>query len=296
MGLFYWETDAGSAGWVEVQSLRTKKGGSRCTAAVATMLETADSLSNGNGKPGCQYWDMEGQRWATIPVCKNADMFWDPVCQFWQAPPSCFTGTASILLMDGSTKLAMDVQVGDRLAATDGGPAATATTHTTVIGRCVQSARSWRLIKIDGLLISAVHRIVCNGQWVEPLLYPGAEAVDVDDEALYNFVVEGSLPIAVNDICVSTIGTYCEGSHDFQWPTHALWGSQKIVDILRQHPSWPEIYFGEQDNLIAVLKDPKFAEEYLVTEPENAHDLLRKHGWILAPAGEKARRLGSPEQ
>ena len=76
-----------SAGWVEVQSLRTKKGGSRCTAAVATILETADSLSNGNCKPGCQYWDLEGQMWAIIPVCKNADMFWDLVCQFWQPPP-----------------------------------------------------------------------------------------------------------------------------------------------------------------------------------------------------------------
>lgn len=114
------------------------------------------------------------------------------------------------------------MQVGDSLAATGDSPAATAMTKTTVIGRCVQSARSWKLIKVDDLLISAVHRIVCDGQWIEPPYYPGAQVVDVDDEALYNFVVEGCLPIVVNGICVSTLWTYCEGSHNFQWPTHAL--------------------------------------------------------------------------
>jgi hypothetical protein len=193
----------------------------------------------------------------------------------------CYTGTASILLMDGSTKFAKDVQIGDKLAARHG-PTAAVMTHTTVIGRHVQSARSWKLIKIGDLMISSMHRIVFNGQWIEPSFHPAAEVVCVHDEALYNFVVDGCLLIQVNDILVSTVGTYCEGSHDFQWPTHELWGSRHIIDILRQHPGWPEIYFHRQDNLIDVLKNPSFAAEYLATKPEHAHALLRKHGWSLA--------------
>jgi hypothetical protein len=58
----------------------------------------------------------------------------------------------------------------------------------------------------------------------------------------------------------------------------------------------PEIHFTEQDNLIAVLKDPKFAEEYLMTKPKDAHGLLRKHGWTLALVSERVRQLGSSEQ
>ena len=193
----------------------------------------------------------------------------------------CYTGTASILLVDGSTKLAKDVQIGDKLAARHGPTAAAVMTHTTVIGRHIQSARSWKLIKIGDLMISSMHRIVYNGQWIEPSFHPAAEVVCVHDQALYNFVVDGSLLIQVNHILVSTVGTYCEGSHDFQWPTHELWGSCHIIDILRQHPGWPEIYFHRQDNLIDVLKDPIFAAEYLATKPEHAYALLRKHGWSL---------------
>jgi len=193
----------------------------------------------------------------------------------------CYTGTASILLVDGSTKLAKDVQIGDKLAARHG-PTAAVMTQTTVIGRHVQSARSWKLIKIGDLMISSAHRIVFNGHWIEPSFHPAAEVVCVHDKALYNFVVDGCLLIQVNGILVSTVGTYCEGSHDFQWPTHELWGSRHIIDILRYHPGWPEIYFNRQDNLIDVLKDPIFAAEYLATKPEHAHALLRKHGWSLA--------------
>eukprot|EP01047_Picozoa_sp_COSAG01_P023536 COSAG01_NODE_1427_length_10336_cov_12.761207_3_plen_994_part_00 len=274
MGICVWDTDDGSCGWVEICSLRTQRGGRRCTAAVTAIPQEAEIYDFGG-----KYWDLEAQKWADIPPSPFDEEhgFWDRVCQCWQAPPSCYTGTASILLMDGTTKLAKDVQVGDTLLARSIG---TMDHATTVMARLTQSAQPRKLIKIGDLMISAVHRIVYDGQWIEPPFHPGAEVV-VTEEVLYNFVVDGCLPIVANNICVSTIGTYCEGSHDFQWPTHALWGSQKIVDILRQHMSWPEIHFGKQDNLIAVLKDSKFAEEYLVASPKHAHDLLRKYGWSL---------------
>ena len=81
-GLVCWETDAGTAGWIGVHGLRTKNGGHRCTAAVTTIHKAADSLPDTNCESGCQYWDLEGQRWARIPARTTADVFWDPVCQF----------------------------------------------------------------------------------------------------------------------------------------------------------------------------------------------------------------------
>jgi hypothetical protein len=225
-GCAFWSDDDGSSSWVDVDSLRTKTEGHRCTGVVT------------EAPPDDSYWDTEAQRWASIPPSPSKQSWWDPVELCWQHITLCFTGAASVLLMDGTTKLAQDVQVGDMLATKH----TTDTDHvcaTTVTARLIQPTQPRLLIQIGELKISAVHRIVHDGQWIEPPLYPGAKVV-LADEALFNFVVEGCLPIVVNDICVSTVGTHCEGSHDFQWPTHALWGSRNVVDILRQHPSWCE--------------------------------------------------------
>ena len=189
----------------------------------------------------------------------------------------CFNPEAAVVMGDGTTKLAKDVILGDILATPDG----TTRVQGTLVQARARGARS--LIKIGTLIISSMHRIMHNGVWIEPAFYPGAKTIH-SNTALHNFVVEGQCSIFVNGIVASTIGQYCKGSHDFQWPTHALWGSSKIVQILEQHPSWPAIQLGPNDNFLSTLKEQNFAIEYLQCLPvgQNAcWKLLEKHGWLM---------------
>ena len=100
---------------------------------------------------------------------------------------------------------------------------------------------------------------------------------------LHNFIVAGSVSIVVCDVVVSTIGTYCPGSHDFQWPTHELWGGHHIVDLFAQREDWPDIRLGGGNSFLATVKNPEFARRY-VDESDGtigtARRLLREHGWV----------------
>ena len=100
---------------------------------------------------------------------------------------------------------------------------------------------------------------------------------------LHNFIVAGSVPIVVCDVVVSTIGTYCPGSHEVQWPTHELWGGHHIVDLFAQREDWPDIRLGGGNSFLATVKNPEFARRY-VDESDGtigtARRLLREHGWV----------------
>jgi tetratricopeptide (TPR) repeat protein len=235
-------------------------------------------IGEGDGK----YWNCADQRWTEAPR-PTKGMFWDPLCCAWKSATTCFNGEAMVLLADGRTKMASEVTIGDKLAV--GSPKTCHHAygqHATVIARLVQAQGMRKMVKIGGLLISPMHRIVFDGQWVEPILYPGARIV-AEETILYNFFVGDRSPIVVEGITASTIGTHCEGSHDFQWPTHAVWGSAAIVDIFKHHPDWPNIQLGAHDTFLNAVKDPGFASEYLAKTPrgpEGVHCLLSKHGWI----------------
>ena len=191
----------------------------------------------------------------------------------------CFNGDAAVTLADGTRKAARAVTVGDLLATVQYGA------HTgsgRVLGRCVQVAAHGKRIKIGELLLSLKHRIMHEGVWMEPHFHPAASVV-ADDGALYNFVVEDRLPILVEDVVASTIGTHCEGSHHDMWPTHRLWGSEKIVSLFRLHPQWPDIHLDDSDNFLSVLKNAAFAEQCCDADRDHYAQLLATHGWNQSP-------------
>eukprot|EP01050_Picozoa_sp_SAG11_P013989 SAG11_NODE_1677_length_4475_cov_3.568327_2_plen_283_part_00 len=210
---------------------------------------------------------------------------------------SCYNGGAAVMMADGTTKCADQIVIGDRLLVGSkwSTPASLARSvadgslelaTTVVLARTVQPANGrQKLVKLpeSGMLISAMHRIMSpEGLWIEPAFYQGARHV-CQETALYNFVVDGQLPIVVDGIVVSTLGTYCHGSHDSQWPTHELWGSPKIGELLREHPHWPNIRFEQGDNTLAVLKDEAFARKYVADgTPSNARQLLLSHHWQVS--------------
>merc|ERR1712232_139751 len=169
----------------------------------------------------------------------------------------CFNPEAVVQMYNGSPKMAKDVQVGDKVKTSDGG-CAEVEAHT------IQGAGiSKDLVQIGDLLIPLPHRVQCDGVWMEPINYPSAKRT-VSACELHNFVVTGRKAILVEGIIASTIGQHCPGSHDFQWPTHRLWGSEHIVDLFKTHPLWPNIRLPSSGgSFLKRLKSSKFALKYL---------------------------------
>merc|ERR1719420_1908563 len=104
---------------------------------------------------------------------------------------------------------------------------------------------------------------MCDGKWVKPQEAEGAQMI-TENVALYNFITDPiGDSIIVEGVITSTLGQFCEGTHKADKPTHQLWNSPKIVDLLRRHRAWPNILFGSEDAAIKTLKDVRFATAYL---------------------------------
>ena len=161
---------------------------------------------------------------------------------------TCFNPEAEILMADGSIKQAKDVAVGDLVA---NGYDTTKTSK--IMARTIQAESTKEVVKIGELLISRPHRVMWEGKWMKPEFVPGAEIVDVNT-SLYNFVTEDMTPIVVNGIIASTLGMYCEGSHDMTKPLHQVWASPKIIELLQTHPTWPNVKLASNDPFIHFLK------------------------------------------
>mmetsp|Transcript_16827 Transcript_16827/g.23154 ORF Transcript_16827/g.23154 Transcript_16827/m.23154 type:complete len:824 (-) Transcript_16827:227-2698(-) len=195
----------------------------------------------------------------------------------------CYDPSARVLMADGcTTKPAASVQIGDLLAS----PSSDGRSYSPVrvVGHTIQASREdgklRELVSVGNMLISPMHPLQYLGKWMRPIYHPFASSARSSCE-LHNFVVQGFLPIVVNGIVVSTLGTYCPGHHDFQWPTHALWGSGRIVEIYAQHPTWPTVRLSADDQFLAVIKSEAFAKEFLEQSSKNIslRNLLSKYGW-----------------
>jgi len=224
------------------------------------------------------YWSFEDQKWLEIPPDPNGGWgYWDDESLEWCGVSGCFNGDSEVVLSDGIAKPVRDVKVGDKVAVMDrkGLPLGS----SPVLGICLQLATPGKRVKIGKLLLSLQHKVVCNGEWVEPERHIDATVIS-DDCPLYNLVVENRPAIMVEGIIASTIGTYCEGAHYDAWPTHRLWGSEVIVKLYQQHPLWPNITLDTvQDNFLHVLKNPDFADEVMKVNPSEYSGLLAKYGW-----------------
>ena len=60
------------------------------------------------------------------------------------------------------------------------------------------------------------------------------------------------------------------------------------MKLLRQHPAWPNIRYGDEDRFLAVLKSEAFANAYLASPDANARLLLLSHGWRDMEQGARA--------
>ena len=182
----------------------------------------------------------------------------------------CFNAEAKISMANGEFKLAKDVVVGDEVLSTNGD-------STIIIGKYVQEAGAKQLVKINDLIISQPHRIMYDEKWIKPIEYPNSQLID-SEIPVYNFITEDSRPFIVEGIIASSIGQFCQDSHDMSNPLHQLWGSHKIVELFQMHPQWPNIEMTNDDPFLRMIKDLDFATEYLakdspINKIEKAFDL-----------------------
>jgi hypothetical protein len=138
-----------------------------------------------DGMTEAEYWDQPGMELARKYVC--------------------FNGAAMVVLADGTLKRADAIAVGDQLMAAPqrACPAGPQSSRTTVVARCVQAGASRTLVKIGRLLISTMHRIQCDGRWIERAAHPQARLVH-NGTRLHNFIVDGRAAIVVEGVVVST--------------------------------------------------------------------------------------------
>eukprot|EP00164_Ancoracysta_twista_P002509 GFYU01003340.1.p1 GENE.GFYU01003340.1~~GFYU01003340.1.p1 ORF type:complete len:465 (-),score=46.50 GFYU01003340.1:71-1465(-) len=191
----------------------------------------------------------------------------------------CYNGDALVCMADGTLREARSVEVGDVVFSPD----SNGCSYATVIARYVQVSGSSRDVAVINatatnsndalphagaigpekpLFISLAHRVrhPRSQQWIKPETYPGAVLQTVDIP-LHNFVLDAPVSMVVNDIIVSSVGQFCDGSHDRMKPLHMRWGSSLIVDRLRSHPQWPDITF-------AAVNDPHW-ERLQVVDPSD---------------------------
>ena len=175
-------------------------------------------------------------------------------------------------------RLAKDIRVADLVSTASGSVA-------QVEAVMLQAAGAERELVLlpGGLLISKPHRVYCEGAWRKPAECAGASLVTCDC-ALYNIVVrslEGCRREAViaDGVVASTIGQFCPGSHDLAKPTHALWGSDSLVELLRMHPTWPYMRLVAQSPLLRLLKSEAFASQYLQRGGDGA-DVMAQVVWL----------------
>lgn len=162
-----------------------------------------------------------------------------------------------VCVAGGRLKKAQDVRVGDVLATPNG--------LARVQGRTIQAAGEAKEAVVVGgrFIITPSHRIQQSGQWMKPLQASGSVSITTTI-ALYNFVMEplGS-SILVEDVVVSTLGTFCDGSHKQCKPSHQLWNSAKIATLLKRHDTWPNVSFDSDDMIVSSLKDTSRSHCYL---------------------------------
>jgi hypothetical protein len=168
---------------------------------------------------------------------------------------TCFTGESLVSLADGGQKQAKDVKIRDRLLSLNG-------ESVSVIATTLQKKQLHQLMKIRELIISNRHRVQYDGKWITAEEFPEGEKVFLETE-LYNFVTDKRLPIIVNGIAVTTIGMFCEGgTHDLsKYPTQRLWCTEKIIELLKKQPTWPNIVWDY--DLLINTKNDEWVIKYL---------------------------------
>lgn len=163
---------------------------------------------------------------------------------------------------EAASKPARNIRVGDRVSTREGCSSA------AVIAVLHMEPSERELVKVGDLLITNRHPVLQDGRWVKPITLPGAVWVRSAQD-LYNFVIEDQLPFEVEGVTAASVGTACHGLFNPSNKRHCVWNSERVVNILMHHNSWPNIEVGVDDPLFAALCDENLIEEYLNLEEDS---------------------------
>lgn len=168
-------------------------------------------------------------------------------------PGWCLAPWTLIKMADGTLKRADEVQVGDQVATeNERSTMIECVVVMTGLGRCTKS-----LVSLDNnVLITAGHpvklaksycedRKLCEGTWYRP--HEIAPRVSCAPTKLFNFVTSSRGSILLKgdssaEWIASTLGQFCDGVDNPQ----SFYGSEQVVETLRENVAWPFVHFDNQ--------------------------------------------------
>jgi len=113
--------------------------------------------------------------------------------------------------------------------------------YTRVVCVVKRNMKNVKLAQIGNLMITEWHPVFLKNSWVFPrdvALHTCSENMPV-----YNFVLEDSHIVLVDDVACVTLG------HNFDMPVvrHDFYGTNKIIQYLKTHPGWNHGYIELDD-------------------------------------------------
>ena len=151
---------------------------------------------------------------------------------YYNCSGGCFAGHCLVRMADGSMKKASEIQRGDVLSTGSvGGTASVVAVLKTVF----QNAAPELVSLPGGLQITKYHPVRINGKWSFPIDLASSAPVP-ETRAVFSYVLDQG------HVCVVD-GVECVGlGHNFEGEVvgHPFFGSQKIVEAMKQMKGWKD--------------------------------------------------------
>lgn len=149
---------------------------------------------------------------------------------FYSPSGPCFDGYGYVKMADSSSKQVKDLVKGDKIINSNWNMA----TIVCVIKMKIKNGVT-NMLLVNGMKIILYYPMRHNGKWEHPINVGKLELTVCD--YVYNLVLDNYHMVTINDIDVITLG---HGIKDGSIVEHPLFGTNKVIDHLKNHPGWKD--------------------------------------------------------
>jgi len=141
----------------------------------------------------------------------------------------CFHGSCHVLMSNRTTKLVKNIRKGDIIMSPNNH-----LSKVTCVIKTVTKNKTYRLVNINGLLVTSWHPIKINNVWKFPCEISEPKKCECD--AIYSFVLNDNHIMIINDTECVTLG------HNFKEPvvSHPYFGSPSVINDLSKMKGWSD--------------------------------------------------------
>lgn len=151
----------------------------------------------------------------------------------------CLRGSGLVSMEDGNSKLVRDIVVGDRVKTSIERNLTTAIVIARTINKLENRSKergSFEFAEVNGAWVTPDHPVYVNLRWIRPRDF--FSVIEIEEEMeVYNFILSSRSSLFVNEVEVCSLGQFCEGVDDMS----SFFGSERVVDHLKNDPFWPNI-------------------------------------------------------